>query len=162
MTTGVSSGTGSGPLRLTFDAGTLVVEGLDKDQDPGLPGIQYDPRTKVFRAEAIWYRSLVEHIRKQGIAYTDQARGYVPIPWKLQVTKEAFPHQVEGLEAWWKAGGRGVVVLPRSKPVILPAAYSRRHADIDEPVNRRDHDRTADNISNGDREQVLENRGLPC
>ena len=112
MTTGVLSRNGSSPLRLSFDAGTLVVEGLDKDEDPGLPGVKYDPRTKVFRAEAIWYRTLVEHIRKQGITYTDGARGYAPIPWKLQVTKEAFPHQVEGLEAWWKAGGRGVVVLP--------------------------------------------------
>ena len=33
-------------------------------------------------------------------------------PWRLQVAKEAFPHQVEGLKAWWDAGGRGVVVLP--------------------------------------------------
>ena len=112
MTPGVSSGNGTGPLRLTFDAGTLIVEGLNKDEEPGLPGLKYDPRTNDFRAEAIWYRTLVEHIRRLGIAYTDQARGYAPIPWKLQVTKEAFPHQVEGLEAWWKAGGRGVVVLP--------------------------------------------------
>ncbi len=30
----------------------------------------------------------------------------------MRVVKEAFPHQTEGLAAWWKAGGRGVVVLP--------------------------------------------------
>ena len=112
MTTGVTPGNGSGPLSLSFEAGTLVVDGLDKDDEPGLPGVKYDPRTKNFRAEAIWYRTLVEHLRKQGIAYADQARGYAPVPWKLQVTKEAFPHQLEGLDAWWKAGGRGVVVLP--------------------------------------------------
>ena len=34
------------------------------------------------------------------------------MPWKLQVAKEAFPHQIEGLQAWWKENGRGVVVLP--------------------------------------------------
>ena len=28
------------------------------------------------------------------------------------MAKDPFPHQVEGLEAWWNAGGRGVVVLP--------------------------------------------------
>jgi superfamily II DNA or RNA helicase len=99
-------------MRLLFDAGTLIVEGLAEGDEPGLPGIKYDFRTKVFRAEAIWYRSLVEYIREQGIAYTDQARAYDLAPWKLQVTKEAFPHQVEGLQAWWRAGGRGVVVLP--------------------------------------------------
>jgi superfamily II DNA or RNA helicase len=99
---------------LGFDAGTLIVEGLDGEdgEEPGLPGVQYDFRTKVHRAEAIWYRPLVEHLRRHRIAYTDEARGYQPTPWKLQVAKEAFPHQVEGLQAWWKAGGRGVVVLP--------------------------------------------------
>src|SRR4029077_7093220 len=44
--------------------------------------------------------------------YTDDARAYEPSAWRLQVTKEAFPHQVEGLKAWWDSGGRGVVVLP--------------------------------------------------
>ena len=113
MTTGNSPrNVANPPLRLAFDAGTLIVEGLAEGDEPGLPGVKYDYRTKVFRAEAIWYRSLVEHIRKQGIAYTDQARAYDPVPWKLQVSKEAFPHQVEGLQAWWKEGGRGVVVLP--------------------------------------------------
>ncbi len=99
-------------LRLVFDAGTLIVEGLAEGDEPGLPGIQYDHRTKVFRAEAIWYRSLVEHLRQRGIAYTDSARAYDRVPWQLHVSKEAFPHQVEGLQAWWKQNGRGVVVLP--------------------------------------------------
>ncbi len=99
-------------LRLLYDAGTLIVEGLEEGQEHGLPGLRFDPRTKDFRAEAIWYRSLVEQIRQQGLAYTDQAREYAPVPWKLQVAKEAFPHQLEGLDAWWKQSGRGVVVLP--------------------------------------------------
>jgi superfamily II DNA or RNA helicase len=97
---------------LGFDSGTLVVEGLSESDDQGLPGVKYDFRTRVFRAEAIWYRSLVEFIRKQGIPYTDMARAYELSSWKLQVTKEAFPHQVEGLQAWWNGGGRGVIVLP--------------------------------------------------
>jgi superfamily II DNA or RNA helicase len=112
MTTGVSTDSGRGSLRLRFDAGTLIVEGLSEGDDRGLPGVKFDFRTKVFRAEAIWYRPLVEHMRKQGIAYADSARVYGKIPWRIQVSKEAFPHQVEGLEAWWAAGGRGVVVLP--------------------------------------------------
>ena len=39
-------------------------------------------------------------------------RDYGQTPWTIRVAKEAFPHQTEGLDAWWKAGGRGVVVLP--------------------------------------------------
>ena len=112
MTSNARSQTGEPALRLSFDAGTLIVEGPGEGDDPGLPGVQYDARTKVFRAEAIWYRTLVEHLRQHKIPYTDNARGYEPVSWKLQVTKEAFPHQLEGLEAWWKEKGRGVVVLP--------------------------------------------------
>ncbi len=99
-------------LRLLFEAGTLIVEGIAADAEPNLPGVKYDIRTRQFRAEAIWYRTIVEHIRKNKQPYTDAARAYEPSPWRLQVAKEAFPHQVEGLKAWWDAGGRGVVVLP--------------------------------------------------
>lgn len=102
------------PLRLVFDRGTVVVEGLAEGQEAALPGVQFDPRTKTHRAQAIWYRPLVEYLRHRKIAYDDAARGYGPTqtPWRIQVAKDAFPHQVEGLDAWWKAGGRGVVVLP--------------------------------------------------
>ena len=74
--------------------------------------MKFDFRTRQFRAEAIWYRTIVEHLRKHKQPYTDTARAYEPSPWRLQVAKEAFPHQVEGLKAWWEQGGRGVVVLP--------------------------------------------------
>ncbi len=110
----VTIGEDARPLRLLFDRGTVVVEGLAEDEEAGLPGVQYDPRTQSHRAQAIWYRPLVEFLRGRKIAYDDAARGYGPsqTPWRIQVAKEAFPHQTEGLDAWWKAGGRGVVVLP--------------------------------------------------
>src|SRR5262245_60864595 len=87
------------PLRLAFDAGTLVVEGLREDDAHGLPGVRYDFRTRQFRAEAIWYRTIVEQLRKQKRDYLDAARSYEPAAWRLQVAKEAFPHQLEGLKA---------------------------------------------------------------
>ena len=49
------------PLRLLFDAGTLVVEGPKAEEDPNLPGVKFDSRTRQFRAAAIWYRTIVEH-----------------------------------------------------------------------------------------------------
>ncbi len=100
------------PVRLIFDEGSLVVEGLREDEAHGLPGLKYDFRIKQFRAEAIWYRTIVEQLRHKKRPYQDAARAYEPTPWRLQVAKEAFPHQVEGLKAWWEAGGRGSVVLP--------------------------------------------------
>ena len=101
-------------VRLSFEGGTVLVEGLPEGDSRGLPGLKFDPRRAgAYRAEAIWYRPIVEHLRRQGIAYTDAARAYeTKTPWPIRVAKEAFPHQREGLEAWWNAGGRGVVVLP--------------------------------------------------
>ena len=43
-------------MRLLFEAGTLVVDGPTADEDPNLPGVKFDFRTRQFRAEAIWYR----------------------------------------------------------------------------------------------------------
>ena len=100
------------PLRLLFDAGTLVIEGPTQGDEPNLPGVRFDPRTQQFRAQAMCYRLIVEQLRREKRAYTDTARAYEPAKWRLQVAKEPFPHQVEALKAWWDQGGRGVVVLP--------------------------------------------------
>jgi superfamily II DNA or RNA helicase len=99
-------------LRLSFEGGTIVVEGLPEDDTLGLPGVKRDYRTGDYRAEGIWYRAIVEHLIKQGIPYIDEARAYEKTRWAIRVTRPAFPHQTEGLEAWWKTGGKGVVVLP--------------------------------------------------
>lgn len=100
------------PLRLHFDAGTIQVEGLSPDDTLDLPGVAFDPRTGAHRAEAIWYRPLVEDLRRRAIPYTDDARAYQPAAWPIRIDKTAFPHQREALDDWWTAGGRGVVVLP--------------------------------------------------
>lgn len=99
-------------LRLVFDEGTVLVEGLSEGDDQGIPGLTFDPRAGLYRAQAIAYRSIVQDLRDRGIGYTDAARDYRPTRWSIQVDKAAFPHQLEALEAWWQAGGRGVVVLP--------------------------------------------------
>jgi len=105
---------GTAYLRLSYDEGTLLVEGLPEGDSRGLPRVEFDHRTRQFRAEAIHYREIVEYLRRQEILYVDEARTYDRTPWPLRVSKEAFPHQLEGLKAWWDGGrlGRGVIVLP--------------------------------------------------
>ena len=103
------------PLRLAHDRATVVVSG----GPPGfayasLPGVLFDPRTSLHRAPGRFYRPIVEFLRGQAIPYTDEARGWPneDVGWKLLTDREPFPHQSEAVEAWWRGGRRGVVVLP--------------------------------------------------
>jgi superfamily II DNA or RNA helicase len=99
-------------IQLAFEGGTLTVHGATPERLAALPYCQHDPRTGLYRAEAAAYRPLVEHLRREGIAYDDKARAYQPTPWNLRASREPFPHQTEALDTWWKGGARGVVVLP--------------------------------------------------
>ena len=101
-----------GSLRLVFDAGTVLIEGLPEGADLGLPGAQFDHRTRQFRAPAMHYKAIVQHLLHEKVAFTDAARDYQKVSWKIRVDREAFPHQTEGVAAWIKADQRGVVVLP--------------------------------------------------
>jgi superfamily II DNA or RNA helicase len=100
------------PIQLAFDGGTLVVTGASNERLAALPHVQFDQRAGVHRAEGRHYRALVEHLRRERIAYEDRARAWQPVEWRLRTSRDPFPHQKEALEAWWSAGGRGVVVLP--------------------------------------------------
>jgi superfamily II DNA or RNA helicase len=99
-------------LSLRFEEGTVLLAGAAPELATRLPGCAPDPRTGGHRAEARWYRAIVEALRDQKVAYEDQARQYQPTPWTLNDPRQPFPHQSEAVETWWQHGGRGVVVLP--------------------------------------------------
>jgi superfamily II DNA or RNA helicase len=100
------------PIRLTFDGGTIIVVGGADEDRANLPGVSFDPRTKTERAEGRYYRAIVEYLIARKIAYEDAARDYQAVTWTLTTERTPFPHQTEAVQTWWKAGGRGVVVLP--------------------------------------------------
>jgi superfamily II DNA or RNA helicase len=101
------------PLTLAFDGGTLLLTGGDPALRTQLPGSRPDPRTESgHRAEGRFYRPIVEYLRARKIAYTDSARQYQPSIWTLHSDRPPFDHQREAVDAWWTAGGQGVVVLP--------------------------------------------------
>src|SRR5262249_23109546 len=79
------------PLRLVFDAGTLIVEGAPEDEELGLPGVKYDFRTRQFRAQAIFYRMIVEQLRAKKRAYQDAARAYERAEWRAPGGQGAVP-----------------------------------------------------------------------
>ncbi len=102
----------SDPLRIQFDAGTLILNGADDAVLQSLPGVQLDLRINAHRTEARHYRAIVEALRQNKQDFTDEARDYQPLACKLTSTRAPFPHQKEALATWWNQGGCGVVVLP--------------------------------------------------
>ena len=52
-------------VHLKFDGGTLLLAGPDAQQLAELPGCTFDPRSGSHRAEARYYRAIVEFLRRQ-------------------------------------------------------------------------------------------------
>ncbi len=115
------------PLRIQFDAGTLILSGAPDALLQSLPGCRFDERTATFRTEARHYRAIVESLRQQNIAVADEARAYQPIECKLSSTRTPFPHQQEALATWWNQNGRGVVVLPTGTGKTFVALLAIAH-----------------------------------
>jgi superfamily II DNA or RNA helicase len=99
-------------IQLSYDGGSIVVEGGTEAVRETLPGCVFDSRTQLHRAPARQYRAIVEQLRRERIDYTDKARAYEPKAFPLKTDRLPFPHQSEGVDTWWRAGGSGLVVLP--------------------------------------------------
>lgn len=100
-------------LRLEFDRGTILVHG-DRNQveQLKLPGCAFDQRVSLHRAPARHYRGIITRLTDRDISFRDDARSYEKLDLSFQSDRSPFPYQQEAVDAWWKAGGRGVVVLP--------------------------------------------------
>ncbi len=96
---------------LEFSEGTLVLSRVGADF--ALPeAFRWDARSRCHRAPAIAYAEAVLELRARGIAYEDRARAYAELAEPLSVKRAPRPFQTEALEAFRKARGRGVIVLP--------------------------------------------------
>jgi superfamily II DNA or RNA helicase len=95
---------------LAFASGTLEVRDVAKEALP--PSCQWDERAACFRAPAIAYAEVVMALRAAGVTFDDQARVYEELPHGALVHRSPRPYQSEALDAWKRARGRGVVVLP--------------------------------------------------
>jgi superfamily II DNA or RNA helicase len=120
------------PFELGYDRGTVIVAAGPPGFDHAvLPGVRFDPRTSTHRAQGRYYRGIVEHLKRNNLPYTDAARGWEnkPLGWTLQSDRTPFPHQAEAVQAWWQAGGRGVVVLPTGTGKSFAAAMAIEKAN---------------------------------
>jgi superfamily II DNA or RNA helicase len=98
------------PFRLTFQGGTLRLEGPPDLALP--PYCKWDPRDAVHRAPASAYAPLLRALHKDGVEITDEARRYTTLSLAPLGRRTPFPYQQEALDAWARHRHRGVVVLP--------------------------------------------------
>jgi superfamily II DNA or RNA helicase len=135
----VAAGVDAKPeLSLRFLAGTVEVRALDGKPPPALPGCAWDERTACLRAPAHAYAAIVRTLVRDKIPYADEARGYETLEHGVEVRRAPRPYQQEALDAWTRAGGRGVVVLPtgsgKTQVAVMAIDAKRRSALVVAPT----------------------------
>ncbi len=115
------------PWTLEFDRGTLVVRGPGPDALP--PGLRWDDRIQAARGHASAYAPLVRGLHEAGLPWHDAARAYErldDLPHDLQ-GRTPRDYQQAAVDAWDRAGRRGIVVLPTGsgKSLVAELAIAR-------------------------------------
>lgn len=123
---------------LSFTAGTLELRDLAKDDARVPPCFVWDERSGSFRAPAMAYAEAVLALRRASVPYEDQARRYSVLEAGALVHREPRPYQAEAIDAWSRARGRGVVVLPtgagKTHVAVLAIDEKRRSALVVAPT----------------------------
>src|SRR2546423_999599 len=95
---------------LSFDAGTLVLEGVGRDSF--VPAqCRWDERVLRWRAPALAYRHVIKEFIRRKIPYTDRARAYHKFDFQTTLDTEPRPYQQQAIEEWRRAERCGVVIL---------------------------------------------------
>jgi superfamily II DNA or RNA helicase len=95
------------PTYLSYDRGSLLVRSEAK-----VPYSAWDERVRAFRAPALYYREILEFLRKSELSTVkDGVEDLPPCP-ELRCRLEMRAYQKRALNAWDGAGRRGVIVLP--------------------------------------------------
>ncbi len=97
-------------LRLTFDRGSLRLEAPRELPVPAY--LAWDPRVQAWRTEALNHPRLMEDSRAYHLHLEDEAARFFDCP-RLQPNLPPLRHDQEAaVQAWERAGSRGVIVKP--------------------------------------------------
>ncbi len=108
--------------KLAYDRGTLLLTG-----GWGAPYAVWDHRVKAFRAPAYRYRDIAEYLERSSVPFEDRVLNPIPLDRAPAGGFKLRDFQEKAVEAWFKAGGRGVVVLPPgSGKTVIAADVIRR------------------------------------
>jgi superfamily II DNA or RNA helicase len=97
-------------VRLFFDAGTLVLEGVGPDDLP--ESFVWDARIARARGPASCYHKVVLDLHRSGQPFEDNARAYAPLNRPHRGQRVPREYQTEAVAAWVANGRRGTVLLP--------------------------------------------------
>lgn len=114
-------------VRIRFEDGTLVVEGMPLEALP--PDFVHDARIGLPRGPAWRYHDLVLGLHRRDASYEDEARAYEALDRPHRSERTPRDYQREALEAWHAAGRRGLVVLPTGSGKSFVAELAIRDAD---------------------------------
>ena len=92
-------------MKLTFDKGTIQIQG-----DIRVPNSTWDDRTKTIRAMALYYRDIIDFLKRSGFDFEDDVLNLLPCP-ELQSSVVLRDYQNQALDAWTANGNRGIIVL---------------------------------------------------
>ena len=92
-------------MRLLFDKGTIIVDG-----ETNIPHLKWDERINKYRAEALYYREILEYIEKTNLPYEDNVLDLISCPF-FSSTIKLRKYQKDALDKWFH-NKRGAVVMP--------------------------------------------------
>jgi superfamily II DNA or RNA helicase len=96
------------PTYLSYDKGTILIR-----SEARVPYSTWDDRVRAFRAQGLYYRELVEFLRKSELsAVKDGVEDLPPCPDLKCKSIDMRAYQKNALASWDRAGRRGVIVLP--------------------------------------------------
>ena len=107
-----------------FQGGTLVLHSSEDIEHATAPFQLVKGR---WRSEAYHYHEVLPWIREQGIRNT--VPRWPRLALELHDTREPHAYQIQALNAWKQAGGRGSIVLPTGAGKTLVATHAIRHVN---------------------------------
>lgn len=93
-------------MKLAFDRGTIRIQG-----DVRVPNSAWDERSRSYRALALYYRDILDFLKRSGFDFDDQVLDLLPCP-ELQSSAVLRDYQNQALDAWTANDSRGIIVLP--------------------------------------------------
>jgi superfamily II DNA or RNA helicase len=93
-------------MKLAFDRGTIRIQG-----DVRVPNSTWDERSRSYRALALYYRDILDFLKRSGFDFNDEVLDLLPCP-ELQSSAVLRDYQNQALDAWTANDSRGIIVLP--------------------------------------------------